>query len=60
MPSSCALLGGFAIGARVALYGNITRTLVRPTSLSLSRDMTTSINNSQSLVCLNSWQTATV
>ena len=27
MPPSCALLGGFAIGARVALYGNITRTV---------------------------------
>jgi len=26
MPPSCALLGGFAIGARVACYGNITRT----------------------------------
>jgi len=26
MPPSCALLGGFAIGARVALLSNITRT----------------------------------
>jgi len=26
MPPSCALLGGFAIGARVAFYGNIMRT----------------------------------
>ena len=37
MPPSCALFGGFAIGARVALLwqvGNITRTLV--TSLQLS------------------------
>ena len=29
MPPSCALLGGFAIGARVALLWQITRTLAR-------------------------------
>ena len=56
----CALLGRFAIGARVALlWQHNANPSYKLVSISPHDNINQSINN-QWLVCLNSWQTATV